>query len=198
MSSIVYPVSEPGFCVTQELVTNEEEPKPGGMMKTFAILCVALCSLRCDLVVAPNAEEESELVYFTSFEKDADTSGWQGYGHGLSNEAPPNGGKRSLGVSGGCNFPHGLLTLKPLTQDSRLIIRCVGKNLALGGGVSLETQGDFRSSIHISVRETVWTAYESADTLFCSKGSRLNLIVGAGGFVWSAMLVDLIEIRRVL
>ncbi|MBI3005114.1 MAG: hypothetical protein HYY49_06810 [Ignavibacteriales bacterium] len=166
-------------------------------MKTPLIVFLAFLSLCCDPLVAPNAEGARELIYFSSFEKDADTSGWQGYGFGLSNEAPQNGGSRSLGVSGGCIWPHALLQLKPIQEDSRLIIRCVGKNLAIGGGVSLELAGDYRRSIHISVQDTAWRAYESADTLFCPAGSTLNLSLGAGGIVYSAMLVDLIEVRKV-
>ncbi len=164
--------------------------------QTLAILGLAFCGLRCDELTAPASETTGELVYFTSFEKDADTSGWQGYGYDLRNEAPSNGGNRSLFVSGGCIWPHALLNLKPLEQDSRLIIRCWGKNLGIGGGVSLAID-DFRKSIHISVQDQEWTAYESSDTLFCPAGSKLSLLLGAGGFVSSAMLVDLIEIRRV-
>lgn len=160
------------------------------------ILCVAVCSLRCDLL-SPAVEENGELVFFTSFERDADTSGWQGYGLTLRNEAPPNGGNRSLAVSGGCLWPHGQFSLKALSEDSRLILRCQGRNLATGGGVSLEIPGNYGRGIHITVQDTVWRAYESTDTLFCPKGSSLNLVLGAGGIVWSAMLVDLIEIRRV-
>ncbi len=165
--------------------------------QTLAILGLAFCGLRCDELITPGSETTGEVVYFTSFEKDADTSGWQGYEYGFRNEAPPKGGNRSLFVSGGCIVPHGLLNLKPLDHDSRLIIQCWGKNLGIGGGVSLGVDDGFRKKIHISVQNQEWTAYESSDTLFCPAGSKLSLSVGAGGIVSSAMLVDLIEIRRV-
>lgn len=137
------------------------------------------------------------MVYSTSFEQDADTSAWKGYGYGLKNEAAPEGGKRSMMVSGGCIWPHGLLRLRPLQHDSRLIIRCWGKNLGIGGGMSLRVDGNSGAEIHINVQDTAWTAYQSADTLFCPAGNQLSLTVGAGGYVFSAMLIDLIEIRRV-
>ena len=161
----------------------------------FLALFIAIFGLHCSEITAP--EVAGELVYFTSFENDSDTTGWQGYGFGFKKEAPARGGQRSLAVSGGCIYPHALLALNPLGKDSQLIIRCWGKNIGIGGGVGLEVAGDYGRSIHITVEDTVWTAYESTDTLFCPKGAGLNLSLGAGGIVWSAMLVDLIEIRRV-
>ncbi len=167
-------------------------------MKPFSIfpaLCIAVFGLHCSEISAP--EEAEELVYYTSFEIDADTVGWQGYAFGFKKEAPVRGGHRSLAVSGGCIYPHALLVLAPPENDSRLVLRCWGKNIGIGGGVTLELGGDQSGSIHISVQDTGWKAYESADTLFCPKGNTLNLSLGAGGIAWSAMLVDLIEIKRI-
>jgi hypothetical protein len=165
--------------------------------QTLAILAVVFCGWRCDELVTPPGGATSEVVYFTSFEKDVDTSGLRGYGHlQLRNEAPPKGGNRSLFVFGGCIWPHGSIGLKPLDHDSRLMIRCWGKNLGIGGSVSLGID-DFRKSIHITVQNQEWTAYESSDTRFYPAGSKLSLSVGAGGIAPSAMLVDLIEVRIV-
>jgi hypothetical protein len=143
-------------------------------------------------------EENGEILYASSFESDSDTAGWHGYGSlQFRSEPAPDGGKRSLHVSGGCIVPHAEIELGPPGQDSRILLSCWGKNLGIGGTVGITMKGQLRKYAPIAVQDTVWTFYESKDTLFAQAGSPLILSVMSGGIVPSAMLLDLIEVRRI-
>lgn len=142
----------------------------------------------------PDTTLSDSRIYYNSFEESSDTAGWKG-GVYLYDEAPENGGQKSLFVSGGCIVPHVYFDFDPLPEDCRLIVKCWGKNLDAGGGLMLSS--GLNAQISISISETGWTSYESVDTLFCAANSDLRLELMSGGFVPSSMLVDLIEIFKV-
>ena len=165
----------------------------------FALfLCAAVA---CKVAVEPDQDEDDGVIYFNSFESSADTAGWWGYGDAeFQTDTPPEGGNQSLFVTGTCIAPHFCLDLAPAYEERHLILRCWGKDLAIGGGASLEwfdEEHEQYKSIHIGISDTVWTTYESKDTLFCPASQTLTLHLGAGGIVYSAILVDLVEVIRV-
>jgi len=166
--------------------------------RLIMVQLLVMACLACEKVTA--LEEQRDYIYFNSFESPADTAGWRGYG-GVSfrEDAPPGGGKQSLYVSGGCIAPHFYKYLPPLEHDAHLILRCAGKDLAIGGYVSLIwiDEDDRWHNIGIGVKDTTWTTYTSKDTLFCPAGQPLQLELDAGGLKPSAMLVDLVEIQQV-
>lgn len=158
---------------------------------------ILVVTVACDKSVEPEMRNV-DSVYFNSFESSEDTVGWWGYGAiGFWSDAPPNGGKQSLYVSGGCIVPHATVDLNAMMTDSYIILRCWGKNLAIGGGVSLKLPGDVPRSISIVVVDTAWKSYVSPDTLFCPANQSIRLSLAAGGIAPSAMLVDLVEVIRV-
>lgn len=169
-------------------------------MKKIKILCILLVffgplALGCENKLDPGSP--NNRIYFNSFESSADTVGWQGYGAiGLKTEAPVDGGEKSLLVSGGCFVPHASFEISPMARDSHLILKCWGKNLAIGGSVTLESI-DGSNQISISIQDSSWTYYESEEALYCPANKPLRLSLNSGGFIYSAMLVDLIQITRV-
>jgi len=164
---------------------------------TIAILCIA----GCDKSVEP--DDRHGTIYFNSFESDADTTGWQGYAaYGFYNSAPPDGGNRSLFISGGCIMPHAVVDLEPLDEDRFLMLKCwaspiYGGQVINGGYISLIVSGEHSGSIDIEVTESTWTAYQPTDTLFCPANQSLYLNLSCGGFIPGSMLVDLLEVVRV-
>ncbi|MFB0517123.1 MAG: hypothetical protein ACETWG_11055 [Candidatus Neomarinimicrobiota bacterium] len=165
-------------------------------------LTLALCVvIACKEAVEPEQDEDDVVIYFNSFESPADTAGWWGYGDvEFRTDTPPQGGNQSLFVSGTCIVPHFRLDLLPADEERYLKLRCWGKNLAFGGGVSLSwfnEEGERLSYIDIYISDSVWTAYETEDTLLCPANETPTLNLNAGGIVYSAMLVDLVEVIRI-
>ncbi|MGD0339646.1 MAG: hypothetical protein ABSB78_12755 [Bacteroidota bacterium] len=112
-------------------------------------------------------------------------------------DVPPSGGNRSVFISGGCIVPHAYFTLISPASESYLSLRCRGKNLSSGGEIQLRRISDWKKNVWISINDTVWAPYQSADTLFCPALDTLSLELTSGGLKPSAMLVDLIEVLRV-
>ena len=145
------------------------------------------------------AQQGNIVIYFNSFESPQDTIGWQGYGaREFRNDVPPSGGNQSLYISGGCIVSHAWIELGPFEEDGFFQLRCWGKDLAIGGGIWLEEEGDYpRDQIGMVINQKEWKYYESAETLFCLAGKKIILSMGAGGIASSAMLVDKVEIVNV-
>ncbi len=137
-------------------------------------------------------------LYFSSFETKSDTVGWSGYGgQMLDMDAPPGGGHRSMHVAGGCIIPHAQTSIVVNRDVQVLSLDFWGKNLAIGGGVGLRRADGSGPTIHISVSDTVWTRYRSTAAISCRAGDTLILEMMSGGIVYSAMRVDLVEVRAV-
>ncbi len=143
------------------------------------------------------AQQPGQVIYFNSFESPNDTVGWQGYGsRKFYSDAPPDGGKQSLYVSGACIVPHAWITLGPFDKDEYFILSCYGKNLQIGGGASIQIEGNYSKGAYVYIDKKEWTFYQSADTLFCPAGKKIMLSMGAGGIVASAILVDKLEVIK--
>jgi hypothetical protein len=142
------------------------------------------------------ANEPGEQIYFNSFESQSDTAGWIGNAFTFANDSPKHGGKKSLGISGGCVLPHAQFTVSPQNTDCYLIFKFWGKNLSNGGAVFLEINKQGYRGYSFDVADSDWTLYESPDTLFCPANTSLTLGAISGGISSSAILIDMVEIRK--
>jgi len=143
-----------------------------------------------------NAQNEV-VIYSNSFESAQDTVGLQKNGAiDFNSDVPISGGTLSLFVSGGCIWPHTQVEIGPFENDGFYKIKCWGKNLQVGGSISMDVEGDILNGAIIIVNEAAWTYYESP-ILFCPAGKKIVFSMNAGGIVQSAMLVDNLEIVNV-
>ena len=162
-----------------------------------AILFVMALVVGCEEFDAP-WQAINDAFYFNSFESARDTAGWHGYGGmAVVPGGSPGGGHQSVQVSGGCLVPHATLTIAGPREDSYVLLRCWGRNLALGGALELGRAGDLSKWISIVVTDSSWRHYQSPDTLFCPAGEHLTISMSSGGIVYSSMMVDQLEIRKV-
>jgi hypothetical protein len=167
-------------------------------MKSNFWLIVLILPLTVISCQKENTKENSldQQIYFNSFESQSDTVGWKGYAFNFSDDVPSHGGKISLSISGGCILPHAQYTVSAQNTDYHLVLKLWGKNMSNGGSVYLNVNKTGYRGIGISVSEKEWTLYESQDTLFCPANTSLTLGAIAGGIMSSAILIDLIEIRK--
>ncbi len=155
--------------------------------------CVVFSGLQLSL-----AQQDGVVVYSNSFESPKDTAGMQFYGMmKFSSDVPSGGGKQSLYISGGCIWPHAQAEVGPFEQDGFYILRCWGKDLQIGGGVSIGVEGNYSRQAYVNVNKKEWTFYQSSEKLFCPAGKKIMLSMGAGGIISSSMLVDKLEVVRV-
>ena len=138
----------------------------------------------------------AQIVYSSSFESPQDTAGWMGSME-FSSDAPPGGGDKSAYISGGCIWPQAWIELGPFNKSGFYIVRCWGKDLQIGGEVSINIEGEYSNQVYINVSEKEWKYYTSTSTLFCPGGKKMNLVMNAGGIIPSSMLIDNIEVVRV-
>jgi hypothetical protein len=134
----------------------------------------------------------TDYIYYSSFEKETDLTGWVG-SYQLQNNAPPGGRLQSMYISGGCVVPHVSFELGPFPEDLNLSVECWGKNLDLGGNVTLTTE-DYNSFVYLSIEDESWKHYTTDSVLFCPAGKKLQVELSSGGFVPSSMLIDRIKI----
>lgn len=152
------------------------------------------------LTVLSCKEEDNPVqqIYFNSFESQSDTVGWSGDAFNFDYDVPLHGGKKSLSVSGGCIIPHAEFTINPQNTDCYLKLKFWGKNLSNGGSLWLAVNMKRYNSISFDVSEKEWTLYESQDSLFCPANTSLTLGIIAGGIYSSSILIDMIEITRLI
>ena len=167
--------------------------KPGAIVLALAVLVPG-----CDNPPTEVTESARSLVYSHAFESPADTIGWSEYGSlELYPSAPSGGGSWSVRVSGGCLVPHAHASIRIQSDAGPVVLQCWGKNLATGGSVQLHKKGDRSTSIWIQVTDTSWMKYRSSGTLNCSANDTLELEMASGGIIFSAMLIDNLEIQKV-
>jgi hypothetical protein len=138
-----------------------------------------------------------QQIYFNSFESQSDTVGWRGYAFNFSNDVPLHGGKKSLSIAGACLLPHAQYTLSAQNTDYHLVLKLWGKNLSNGGSVNLYVNKSGYKEISFDVSEKDWTLYESHDTIYCPANTSLTLSASAGGIIYSEILIDMVEIRKI-
>jgi hypothetical protein len=171
-------------------------------MKIIILLLGSLCILPFGCKHATEISSPAgEIWYSNSFESQGDTAGWTGYGSmSFQSDVPPHGGNQSVYLSGGCIIPHATLILEGFHQSTRLLLTCWGKT-RLGGVISLSQvtdSGSFPQSgrTEIEIHDTVWTYYQSPDTITCQPEHRLKLEMNSGGIVAGGMLIDRIAIIK--
>ena len=172
--------------------------KSHSVLPVFVLIVLSCGTCSCKNATEPQNKLQGITLYSNSFESVSDTIGWSGYGALLlKDDAAPEGGNSSLFVSGGCMVPHAVYDLPAAESDGYYRIACWGKNLAQGGGVELKAAKASGKGVEVAVTEKDWTSYASADSIFCPVGDHLRIEMICGGIVYSAMLVDLIEVVRV-
>jgi len=164
-------------------------------LSTALLYCLIVPFNACKDPVGPDLTRN---VFFNSFESQSDTVGWVRYG-GMAfvADAPPNGGKQSVRVAGGCIVPHALFQFNGPPLGGTVVLQCWGKNLAIGGGVSLYRVGNDSKRIWISIADSIWTFKQAEQILQCQPGDRLAIEMMSGGFAPSSMLIDLLEVKKV-
>ena len=105
----------------------------------FIILCLFTLLSGCktsDEILDDNTD--GNVIYYNSFETEHDSIGSENYvGMIYLDDASPSGGKRSLYVSGGCIFPHVILTIPAQTEDGYYQLECWAKVLKGSGSIEL-------------------------------------------------------------
>jgi len=145
-----------------------------------------------------STSSEDRLIYYNSFEKTSDFDGWQGINpSNMVDDSSPNGGVKSVCVSGGCMMPTSTLTLPPNDAANHIIVQFYGKNLGMGGSIVLSSGEAYNDEYSIFVKDTVWTFYQSQEIYKWPAGSSLKLCMNSGGYVASAMLIDELKIIKV-
>jgi len=150
----------------------------------------------CSSTTCPDQEPDDGTVFFaTSFEADADTVGWRLYGDiEVAEDAPPEGGSRSMAFSGGCIAPHASLALEEAPANGRYKIRFWAK-LTLGGGtVWLRTGFAAHQETRIAITSSEWAEYTSTGSVLVRPGETLRIDLLAGGFYPGTAQIDRIEV----
>ena len=132
-----------------------------------------------------------DTIFFSSFENSSDLADWEGFSlPTLVADAPDGAGKKSVLISGGCVVPHAFLTLPPTGKDSRVSVKCYGKNLSNGGWVSVRIGDIYPEGIMLGIGEDGWNVYRSDKPLLWPGDSPLTIHLSSGGFVSGSMLID--------
>jgi hypothetical protein len=173
--------------------------KPQKVFGLGALTIVIGLSLSCKDSSGPVATKPpEEVLYQNSFEANADTVGLYGFGpKSFSGDVPAGGGRRSLCVTGGCTVPHVCCDLLLVDAESRLKLSCWGKMQSRGGRIELSLCTSSSPVLSITIKDTVWTQYQSAETIVCPKNERLHLSMCTDTTANSSMLVDVVTIVRI-
>jgi hypothetical protein len=164
---------------------------PISMKKIAVMLFFSLMLFSCE-----KESDPGQQIYFNSFESQSDVTGWIGNAFNFSDDVPSQGGKKSLSVSGGCVLPHAQYSVPPQNTDCYLFLKFWGKNLSNGGSVHLYVNKSGYKEFSFEVSGKGWTLYEGRDSLFCPANTSLTLEAMAGGITGSAILIDMVEIRK--
>jgi len=167
----------------------------GAMRLAFVLLSVCFLALfGCSK--NPASSSLGQRIFYTSFERDADTVGWVGISPAFfTNDPAPNCGQRSLRIGGGCLQPTAHLTLGPFEQDGYYRFSVWGKRLEKdqGGRVTLVVDGgepNGENSSGVSVKELSWRELISPKPVFCPAGKPLQVQLWVGGYVPAEILID--------
>lgn len=140
----------------------------------------------------PTYNSPGRTVYCTSFERAADTAGWEGIVPELFVDDPaPGCGRRSLKIWGGCIQPTASLALGPHDKAAYYSFSVWAKAIeeTQPGSVSLVSEGD-ESPAMVTVKELRWHFLNSNKLVFCPAGKPLRLDLSVGGFVPASMQID--------
>jgi len=152
----------------------------------------------CSALTSP----EVDYDLLKSFETEADLVNWEGlHPSMLKEDAPPNGGSKSLHIGGGCVIPTGRYVIMEISKVGFYKLSFWGKfGNGTGGGVHLTlSDSSFGEAGNIGRRclGEEWTYYETEETLYLPPGKLLCIQILAGGIAGGSIYVDNIGIRRV-
>ena len=161
---------------------------------TFIFLFTSLiCFNSCKRIL----DSTGEVIYYTSFEQEAELNGWDGLSaDNFRDDTPNSGGNKSVFISGGCQVPTAKYTLKAVGVEQKVSFTCYGKNLSSGGTVFLCLEGDINFEISINVQEKDWTFYECRNSIIWPANKDLSICLFSGGFSGSSMLIDDIRVIK--
>lgn len=145
---------------------------------------------------------EPTTYYFNSFETPKDTTDWQGVSYDMfKNEPGPNGGRKSLYISGGSSQPTASLNLRECKETSDFKISFwakINENNQSGSIIlSVMDQETKLNEIVMNVAGNNWTFYESDKSITCPAGNFLKVEIMIGGIVLASMNVDLLKIEKI-
>jgi hypothetical protein len=172
--------------------------KVNGWTSASVILLCCFSLVSCD---ERATEPTGSPLYFNSFESVVDTTGWFGVTEAMFVTDPaPAGGNQSLHIGGGCLQPTAYIDLQTPALSGYFKVSCWGKleHITHGGSIGLviDAGTEQRREIHLIVSDTVWTFYESEESIRCPPTQNLRLEVFIGGFVPAGMFVDCIKVER--
>jgi len=146
-------------------------------------------------------EPEDQIFFFNSFETKKDTTDWKGiYYQNFVNEPAPDGGKKSVLISGGCIQPTASIDLPIVHKNSKFVMSCWGRvnEDNQSGLVSLKVMDgeNSKNSVALNVNTKTWNLYKS-EKLICQPGEHLRIEIMIGGIIGASMNLDLLKIERV-
>ncbi len=165
----------------------------------FNLSCNGLLESVTSPPFIPALQSDSSTFYYNSFEADSVLTGWNGLSvYDLYDDAPLNGGSKSVYISGGCLYPHAWYIFSPPGRDIGVFIEFFGKNLEIGGTVELAVGSGYAGdALEIVVMDSTWHYYDSDTTLLWPADSTLTLMLNSGGYEPSAMLIDCLKLVEI-
>ena len=160
----------------------------------FFLITVMISFISCKKVFDP----PTEIIYYSSFEKELDLNGWDGLSaENLRDDAPESGGEKSIFISGGCVVPHAKYTLKAVGVEQVVTFSCYGKNLSRGGTAFITLDDEFNIDISIQVSDSTWNFYECKESIIWPANRDLSICLISGGYVSSSMLIDELKVTKI-
>jgi len=142
---------------------------------------------------------EYELIYYCSFESPEDTTGWHGITEEMFVDDPaPGCGKKSLLLEGGCLQPAAWRVLDTEYGSSLYKLSCWGKKGTDSGNVRLTIIQNHRplAEIMFTIDSETWRFYQAEKVLPHPPGSKVQLELRVGGFVYQNMFIDGLKIEK--
>ncbi len=163
--------------------------------KYLWIICSGFLGLSClENPFAP----KYEILYETSFEVPADSSGWVGITPAMFVADPaPGCGQQSLYLGAGCLQPAAHRVLNVLAERGSYRLRVYGKKGEVGGHFRLTAQGSNGAAdlIDIPIQSAEWRGFEKEIKLEQSRPDTLRLEIYVGGIIFNSLYLDGIKLE---
>jgi hypothetical protein len=165
----------------------------------FLVLMVVAFSA-CKQTSEPE-NEEGNLVYRSTFEKESDIVGWSGISkENLSDTTYSGGDKHSLHIGGGCIQPAASYESSSVQPGKFKLsfwarMRQSSQSAAIYLGPS-----DYYSKperLRLDVADTTWKYYETEKSLNISSPTKLKLEVLVGGIIFADVYIDNLKIGKI-
>lgn len=171
-------------------------------MKNIELLFIAMIVVlinACQNSSQPEGQNEN-LVYSTSFETEADISGWIGISkENLSNTACPDGKDYSLHIGGGCIQPaasYEIPSVLPGKYKLSFWAKMGQPSQSAGLYLRPAESSSYVDALHVQVTDTTWKYYESEKSLNIPSSMKLKLDVIVGGIIFADVFIDNLKIEK--